>query len=58
MVMPKKILVIKPEGTEIMNLDTVYRTFKIDDHQLAHCINYGKGIESVTGDVYFDIPLD
>ena len=56
--MPKKILVIKPEGTEIMNLDTVYRTFKIDDHQLAHCINYGKGIESATGDVYFDIPLD
>ena len=58
MVMPKKILVIKPEGTEIMNLDTVYRTFKIDDHQLAHCINYGKGIESATGDVYFDILLD
>ena len=58
MVMPKKILVIKPEGTEIMNLDTVYRTFKIDDHQLANCINYGKGIESTTGDVYFDIPLD
>ena len=56
--MPKKIVVIKPEGTEIMNLDIVYRTFKIDEHQLANCINYGKGIESATGDVYFDIPLD
>ena len=58
MVMPKKIVVIKPEGTEIMNLDIVYRTFKIDEHQLANCINYGKGIESAAGDVYFDIPLD
>ena len=58
MVMPKKIVVIKPEGTEIMNLDTVYKTFKIDDHQLAHKKKNGKGIESSTGDVYFDVPLD
>ena len=54
----KIMVVIKSEGTEIMNLDIVYSTFKIDDHQLANCINYGKGIESATGDVYFDIPLD
>ena len=56
--MPKEILVIKPEGTEVMNVNDVYKTFGIDDHQLANCINCGKSIESSTGDVYFDVPLD
>ncbi len=58
MVMPKEIVVIKPEGTEVMNINDVYRIFGIDDHQLANCINCGKGIKSATGDVYFDVPLD
>ena len=58
MVMPKEILVIKPEGTEVMKVNDVYKTFGIDDHQLANCINCGKGIESATSDVYFDVPLD
>ena len=56
--MPKEIVVIKPEGTEVMSINDVYRTFGIDDRQLANCINCGKGIKSATGDVYFDIPLD
>lgn len=58
MVMPKKILVIKTEGTEVMNIDDIYKTFGIDDRQLANCINCGKSIKSATGDIYFDIPLD
>ena len=36
MVMPKKILVIKPEGTAVMNVNDVYKTFGIADHQLAN----------------------
>lgn len=58
MVMPKKILVIRPEGTELMNVDDVYKTFGIDDNKLANCINYGNSAKSAIGDVYFDIPLD
>ena len=58
MVMPKEILVIKPEGTELMNVDDVYKTFGIDDSKLANYINYGNSAKSATGDVYFDIPLD
>ena len=58
MVMPKKILVIRLEGTELMSVDDVYKTFGIDDSKLANYINYGNSAKSATGDVYFDIPLD
>ena len=58
MVITKKILVIRPEVTELMNVDDVYKTFEIDDSKLANYINYGNSAKSATGDVYFDIPLD
>lgn len=58
MTLPREVLVIKPDGTDTMKVSDVYRVFGIDDHKLANCINCGKGVNTATGDVYFDLPLD